>query len=52
MANQPKTPLVAFRYERKDALVALAESRGVTLTVLMREAADALLGVDVSGEET
>ena len=43
MANQPRTPLVAFRYGRGDELRARAARQGVTVSDLLREAADRLL---------
>lgn len=41
MANQPKTPLVAFRLPKteQDVLKEIATAEGKSLTELMREAA-------------
>jgi len=40
MANQPRTPLVAFRYGRGDELRARAARQGVTVSDLLRAAVD------------
>lgn len=45
MANQPKTPLIAFRLPQgeQDELKTIAAAEGVTVTDLMREAVRALI---------
>lgn len=51
MANQPKTPLVAFRYARKAELNARAAELGVTVTALVSGAVDTVLDDPSSGVE-